>query len=142
MRPMKLQKSVFLGRGFSGVGIFLFTLVIFIVCAIQVFSRSDDSVHSNDLLTNVKAFRSLNFGDNVETVEHKLTEILAPESNGNSVEENDIDLISDDRIWSSLSDNDAEYDAYQKMTATMSNEGNTEPDPLRRYFFQGQVKLR
>ena len=105
-----------------------------LICAFLLAGLGDSDAQSqSEQISNVsprivKAYKTLNFGDNADTVEHKLTEIVA---NGN--ERTDIDNVFLNEIfWRSLFDTDAEYEPY-KYDATHSTQSD-KLESLMHYF--------
>ena len=105
-----------------------------LICAFLLAGLGDGNAQSQSgQITNaspqkVKAYKTLNFGDNTEAVETKLTEIVA-----NGQVQTDIDnVFLSETFWRSLFDTDGEYEPY-KYDATHSTQSD-KLESLMHYF--------
>jgi len=101
----------------------------FLLAGPQCCRAQSQSQHLNNASTQiVKAYRTLNFGDNTATVDRRLAEILEASPEDTRGEPN----YSRETFWRSLFDTDAEYEPY-KYDATRSTQSNN-LESLMRYF--------
>jgi len=96
--------------------------------------RNGNAQSQSEQVTNaspptIKAYKTLNFGDNTDTVDHKLAEILSVSENETSGEP---DIYHSELFWRSLFDTDAEYEPY-KYDATLTSQSD-KLESLMNYF--------
>ncbi|MGB7748686.1 MAG: hypothetical protein WBN75_15535 [Verrucomicrobiia bacterium] len=93
-------------------------------------AESQSGQTANALSQNVKAYKTLVFGDNTVTVEKKLPEIIVG-AQGTINDDNNL-LLESETFWRSLFDSDAEYEPY-KYDHTHGTQSD-KLQPLMRYF--------
>jgi hypothetical protein len=101
------------------------------ICALLVAVQAGHAQSRPEVSPQVvKAYRTLSFGDNTETVDRKLAEIVGEEHAKSTIAETDI--YHSETFWRSLFDTDAEYEPY-RYDATHSTQSD-KLESLMKYF--------
>lgn len=103
-------------------------------------TNSDDSQTGQNASASpqiVKAYKTLNFGDNSETVNNKLAELLG--DTPDDIHADSFMVISSETFWRSLFDTDAEYEPY-KFDGTRTSQSD-KLESLMSYFGKDSVTV-
>ena len=94
-------------------------LCVFLLAGLEnAYAQPQSNQVTDAASQGVKAYKTLNFGDNTETVEHKLSEIVAGGKEDVKFPEY---IDHGETFWRALFDTDAEYEPY-KYNATLSSQ--------------------